>query len=169
MFNIKLFKCEHMADLSGVSRKTPDADLTDAYSFFNEVNIIAQLSANQMDKRMPHGLNQSQFAVLNWFFRVDDQATPGRLARAFQVSKGAMTNTLNKLAAKGFVSVNPDPASGRRKLVRITPSGRRARDQAVAATFPLLESFLAEFGIAQIRRQLPQLQRIRAYLDAARD
>lgn len=145
------------------------ADLNDAYSFFNEINIIAQLSANQMDRQMPQGLNQSQFGVLNWFVRVDDEATPGRLARAFQVSKGAMTNTLGKLAAKGFVSITADPTSGRRKLVRLTPSGRQARDAAVAATFPLLEAFLEEFGIARIRRQLPQLQRIRAYLDTARE
>jgi DNA-binding MarR family transcriptional regulator len=145
------------------------ADLTDAYAFFNEISIIAQLSTKQMDKELPWGLNQSQFGVLNWFVRVDNEATPGRLAMAFQVSKGAMTNTLGKLAAKGFVSIAADPTSGRRKLVRLTPSGRQAREDAVAATFPLLEAFLEEFSIPRIRRQLPELQRIRAYLDAARN
>jgi DNA-binding MarR family transcriptional regulator len=175
MFNIKLFKVVLMAagrrTTTGKRQESRQAtaDLNDAYAFFNEINIIAQLSANQMDRQMPAGLNQSQFSVLNWFVRVDDIATPGRLAKAFQVSKGAMTNTLSKLAAKGFVSITTDPTSGRRKLVRLTPSGRRARDAAVAATFPLLEAFLEEFDIARIRRQLPQLQRIRAYLDAARD
>jgi len=145
------------------------ADLADAYRFFNEINIIAQLSTNQMDQRMPHGLNPSQFGVLNWFVRVDHEATPGRLARAFQVSKGAMTNTLTKLEGKGFVSISPDPTSGRRKLVRLSPSGRSARDAAVAATYPLLEDFLRAFDIAMIRGQLPQLERIRAFLDHARD
>lgn len=145
------------------------ADLTDAYRFFNEINIIAQLSSNQMAQRMPHGLNLSQFGVLNWFVRVDDETTPGRLARAFQVSKGAMTNTLSKLEAKGFVGITPDPSSGRRKLVRLTAAGRRARDDAVAAASPLLAELLQEFRIDTIRRQLPLLERVRSYLDAARD
>lgn len=148
----------------------PDAAaLADAYRFFNEINIIAQLSSNQMSQRMPHGLNLSQFGVLNWFVRVDDEATPGRLARAFQVSKGAMTNTLSKLEAKGFVRVAPDPASGRRKLVRLTPRGRAARNDAVAAASPVLEEFLAHFRIGALRRQLPLLERVRRHLDAARD
>ena len=144
------------------------ADLADAYRFFNEINIIAQLSSNQMDQRMPHGLNLSQFGVLNWFVRVDDQATPGRLARAFQVSKGAMTNTLGKLEAKGFVSITPDPSSRRRKLVRLTRRGRQARNDAVAAASPVLEEFLRHFRIGAIRRQLPLLERVRSYLDDAR-
>ena len=55
--------------------------LATAFEFFNEIGIIAQLSSNQMQRTMPHGLTQSQFSVLNWFVRVDDQATPGRLAR----------------------------------------------------------------------------------------
>lgn len=155
---------------AGAKATPPGADgLADAYRFFNEINIIAQLSANQMDRLMPHGLNRSQFGVLNWFVRVDDEATPGRLAQAFQVSKGAMTNTLGKLTAKGFVSVSADPESGRRKRVRLTHSGRMARDEAIAAAYPLLEAFLDAFDVESIRRQLPQLERIRAYLDEARE
>jgi DNA-binding MarR family transcriptional regulator len=173
LFKIKRYRVESMAEKRRAGQRaagrSSSVDLNDAYTFFNEINIIAQLSTNQMDRQLPQGLNQSQFGVLNWFTRVDDEATPGRLAKAFQVSKGAMTNTLGKLAAKGFVSITADPASGRRKLVRLTPRGRKARNAAVEATFPQLEAFLEEFGIARIRRQLPQLQRIRAYLDAARD
>ncbi len=142
--------------------------LADAYRFFNEIGIIAQLSSNQMQRTLPFDLNQSQFSVLNWFVRVDDEATPGRLARAFQVSKGAMTNTLGKLRDKGFISIEPDPDSGRRKLVRLTPAGRQAREAAVAATFPLLEDFLERFAEDEIGRLLPVLERIRQYLDAAR-
>ena len=79
--------------------KSAGSDLQIAYGFFNEIGIIGQLSSNQMQRAMPHDLTQSQFSVLNWFVRVDTQATPGRLAKAFQVTKGAMTNTLHKLKA----------------------------------------------------------------------
>ncbi|MFU8818000.1 MAG: MarR family winged helix-turn-helix transcriptional regulator [Pseudomonadales bacterium] len=140
-----------------------------AYRLFNEINIIAQLSSNEMARVLPHGLTLSQFSVLNWFARVDDEATPGRLAAAFQVTKGAMTNTLQKLQQKGFIEVTGDPTSGRRKLVRMTGSGRRARNAAIAATYPILEAFLAHFGDAATSAMLPQLEAIRSYLDQKRE
>ena len=61
------------------------------FAYFNEIGIIAQLSSAQFEKTLPARLNNSQFSVLNWFRRVDSQATPGRLATAFQVTAGAMT------------------------------------------------------------------------------
>jgi len=149
--------------------KAPSATSLDkAFRVFNELNIIAQLSANEMARVLPHGLNVSQFSVLNWFVRVDDQATPGRLAAAFQVTKGTMTNTLGKLEQKGFVSISPDPGSGRRKLVRMTEAGHRARREAIAATQPLLQGFLAHFGVARTEALLPHLETIRHYLDEHR-
>lgn len=154
--------------MSRPSRKQSD-ELNSAFALFNEISIIAQLSTNQMQRTMPHDLTQSQFAVLNWFIRVDDQATPGRLAKAFQVTKGAMTNTLGKLETKGFITVRPDPDSGRRKLIRLTPLGRKARDAALAATYPQLETFLAQFPASRLSRLLPALREIRQYLDTARE
>ena len=70
-----------MPEPSTPASPAPDSEaLADAYRFFNEIGIIAQLSSNQMQRSLPHALNQSQFSVLNWFVRVDDEATPGRLA-----------------------------------------------------------------------------------------
>ena len=151
-----------------MARSKQDNSLGTAFEFFNEIGIIAQLSSNQMQRAMPHGLTQSQFSVLNWFIRVDSQATPGRLAKAFQVTRGAMTNTLGKLESKGFIEVTPDPASGRSKIVRLTPAGRRARDRAIAASNGPLKEFLETFPRATLNEALPLLKSIRAYLDDAR-
>ena len=140
-----------------------------AFEYFNEIGIIAQLASNQLQRSMPYGLNQSQFAVLNWFIRVDQQATPGRLASAFQVTRGAMTNTLGKLEGKGFVRIDPDPKSGRSKIVRLTPTGRKARKQAISATHPPMAAFLETFPTATLEQALPMLRSVRAFLDAARD
>ena len=79
-----------------------------------------------------------------------------------------MTNTLGKLRDKGFISIEPDPTSGRRKIVRLTLAGRQAREASVAATYPLLEDFLRHFAEEDIAGFLPMLERIRAYLDALR-
>lgn len=149
--------------------RTSAADLGDAYRLFNEINIIAQLSANAFERILPHGLTLSQFTVLNWFVRVDDLATPGRLARAFQVSKGAMTNTLKRLADKGFVTIRADPASARSKQVRMTAAGRKARDAAIAASEPLLADVLAHFSGNRMRALLPALETLRVHLDRSRE
>jgi DNA-binding MarR family transcriptional regulator len=37
----------------------------------------------------------SQFKVLNHLVRLGDGTTPAKLAKAFQITKGAMTNTTN--------------------------------------------------------------------------
>jgi DNA-binding MarR family transcriptional regulator len=159
----------HSKSASRVPVLEPADELDDAYRFFNEIGIVAQLSSNQMQRNMPHGLTLSQFSVLNWFVRVDDFATPGRLTRAFQVTKGAMTNTLGKLVGKGFVTIEPDPESGRRKIVRLTSAGRSARDEAIVASRSNLLELLAQFPIERVRSALPFLAEVRAYLDAARD
>ena len=150
-------------------RTGSSTSLNTAFEFFNEIGIIAQLTSNQLQRNLPHSLTQSQFSVLNWFLRVDDEASPGRLARAFQVTRGAMTNTLGKLEAKGFVSIEPDPHSGRSKTVRLTAAGRQARDQAIKATGAAMAPFLEAFSVTSLKATLPQLRAIRAWLDAARD
>jgi DNA-binding MarR family transcriptional regulator len=138
------------------------------FTYFNELGIISQLSSSMFERNLPKGLTISQFSVLNWFVRVDDQATPGRLSTAFQVTKGAMTNTLKKLQAKHFISVEPDASSGRRKIVRLTPEGRKMRDLAVATAYPLMEEFAGMFDLAEIKSQLDAIQKIRMYLDEYR-
>ena len=141
----------------------------DLFTWINEINIIAQLSSTVFRSVLPQGMTQAQFSVLNWFSRVDDQATPGRLAAAFQVSKGAMTNSLGKLEDKGFVTVTPDPDSGRRKIVRRTAAGKKAWEAALASAFPVLETFADALGLDRIRAHQSFLSEVRAYLDADRE
>lgn len=150
-------------------------DLQAGYEFFLEVNIIAQLASNRMQRAfrlappLPDDLTLAQFSVLNWFVRVDSVATPGRLARAFQVTNGAMTNTLQRLQEKAFVTVETDPGNGRQKLVRMTPEGRRCRDAAIAATYPDIEEFLTHFDLDEVRTLIPTLRRMREFLDRQRE
>lgn len=138
------------------------------FSYFNEISIISQLAGNLFERNLPDGLTGSQFGVLNWFHRVDDEASPGRLATAFQVTAGAMTNTLKKLDAKGLVKVEPDGQSGRQKRVTITAKGKRTRDKAIAAAAPMFAEFAAQFSAAGIEKQTVELQKVRQYLDEYR-
>lgn len=138
------------------------------FSFFNEIGIISQLSSALFERNLPAGLTNSQFAVLNWFLRVDSEATPGRLATAFQVTGGAMTNTLKKLEAKQLVKIEPDATSGRKKRVTITRKGKAMREKAIASAAPMLAEFARQFPAAKLEKQLEDLQQIRRYLDEQR-
>ncbi len=135
------------------------------FNYFNEIAIISSLAVGMFERRLPDGLTYSQFGVLNWFHRVDDIATPGRLATAFQVTAGAMTNTLKKLEARKWIKIEPDPESGRQKRVTITNKGRRAREKAIAAATPLLLEFAEAFDLDAVQEQCRELAAIRAYLD----
>jgi DNA-binding MarR family transcriptional regulator len=54
----------------------------------------------------------------------------GALIAATQVASGTMTNRVDRLARRGFVTREPDPADRRGVLVRLTTTGRRRVDQA---------------------------------------
>ncbi len=152
--------------------KSPDDP--PVFRFFTEIGIIEQLARNAFERVMPGGLTLSQFAVLNHFARRHfardgGPQSPRSLAPAMQVSKGTMTNTLQKLEAKGLIAVAPDPADGRAKQVSLTGAGLALRQAAIAALAPDLESLLGAFGEPRFARATPFLARVREYLDRARD
>lgn len=139
------------------------------FAFFNEIGIIAQLSRAAFEARLPDGLTVPHFSVLNHLIRVSDGRTPLELARAFQVPKTSMTNTLTGLEARGLVEMRPNPADGRSKRVWLTAKGRRFRDDAIATLIPAMEGFAARFSPDDIGALVPRLAEMRAFLDAARD
>jgi DNA-binding MarR family transcriptional regulator len=83
------------------------------FALLNEVGIIEQLARNAFEAAQPDGLLLPHFIVLNHLVRVGDGASPVRMARAFQLAKGAISNTVARLEARGLVRVEPDPRDGR--------------------------------------------------------
>lgn len=139
------------------------------FSFFNEIGIIDQLAGSVLERALSGGLRMAHFVVLNHFVRLGGSRSPAELARAFQVTRGAMTNTIRRLQARRLVAVTPDPDDGRAKRVAITAAGRRVRDQAVGAIGAPMGLLEARFGADRFRDALPFLRQLRAHLDAARD
>jgi DNA-binding MarR family transcriptional regulator len=139
------------------------------FAFFNEIGIIAQLSRAAFEARLPDGVTLPHFSVLNHLIRVADGRTPLELARAFQVPKTSMTNTLAGLEARGFVETRPNPKDKRSKRVWLTQEGRRFRDEAIALLVPTMDAFAQRFPPGEIGDLVPRLTEIRAFLDAARD
>jgi DNA-binding MarR family transcriptional regulator len=60
------------------------------------------------------------------------ELSPGTLIEQTQVSSGTMTNRIDRLNQRGYVTREPDPGDHRGVRVRLTVSGRRKID-AVAA------------------------------------
>jgi DNA-binding MarR family transcriptional regulator len=140
-----------------------------AFRVFNEIGIIGQLSRTEFERVMPAGLKQSQFMVLNHLTRLGGEWNQSRLANAFQVTKGAMTNTIQRLESRGFINVAPDPTDGRGKLISITDAGRAARAECLEKLTPVLAELLATFPEDEFAAALPFLERLRIHLDAKRD
>jgi DNA-binding MarR family transcriptional regulator len=139
-------------------------------ALLTEIGITAHLVKTRIDRALPGGLNEAQFGVLHHFARLEKPAeSPSRLARAFQVTKGNMTNTLQRLAARGLVTVEPDPADARAKIVRPTPAGRAARDAALAALLPDFRRLFADFPTAEAEAAYPVIRKLRLTLDDAPD
>jgi DNA-binding MarR family transcriptional regulator len=135
---------------------------------FAEIAIVDQLVTNRLERVLPVGLSHAQFNVLTWFAHRGGEASPAELAGVFQVTKGAMTNTLQRLEAQGLVEVDPDPVDGRRKRVRVTHAGRRTHEQALVSMRPLHESLRSAFTDAEFVAALPFLRALRTWLDETR-
>jgi DNA-binding MarR family transcriptional regulator len=132
---------------------------------FTEIAAISQLVSNRLERVLPAGLSHAQFVVLRRFAHQGGISTPAELARTFQVTKGAMTNTLQRLEAQNYVTVVPDPGDGRRKLVTITPAGAAAHDVAIKAMRPMMDSLRSAFTDAEFVDALPFLAALRIWLD----
>ncbi len=136
-----------------------------AVSLFSEIFMADQLARNRISKALPKGMELSHFSVLNHLARTQSERTPAQLARTFHVTRGAMTNTLNKLSWAGHVHIRPDWDDARRKFVAISPSGQRALNAALDAVIPIVAEVVDQIGAERVRAALPVIREMRIRLD----
>lgn len=133
-------------------------------SFFSELLTVDQLLRTRVSKALPSGMELSHFTVLNHLALGYGERTPAQLAATFKVTRGAMTNTLNKLEVMGHVHIRPDWEDARRKMVAISPAGRAARDAALGHLQPLMDGFVDSIGSEKLKALLPILREMRLKL-----
>ncbi|SMY07152.1 MarR family winged helix-turn-helix transcriptional regulator [Flavimaricola marinus] len=136
-----------------------------AVTLFSEILAVDQLARNRLAKALPKGMELSHFSVLNQLAHGGAERTPAQLARTFNLTRGAMTNTLGKLEWAGWVHIRPDWDDARRKLVSISPSGLAARNAAVAVIIPIIGEAVSKAGADQARLSLPVLRALRSALE----
>ena len=136
--------------------------------FFIEVGQIDQLARQRVERALPEGLSAASFSVLNRFAARGGIASPAELAAAFQVTKGAMTNTLQRLEEQGLIKVVTDPDDGRRKQVTLSEAGARRHQECLTTLKPALDRLRSAFPEADFEAALPFLGALRAWLDGNR-
>jgi DNA-binding MarR family transcriptional regulator len=94
---------------------------------------VALTTRSLADARAELDLTLAQWRVLVVLGETDDGATISKVAGRIGVTLPATSRQLRRLERRGLVDVSPDQRDRRATRVRLTPLGRSARDDVVAA------------------------------------
>jgi DNA-binding MarR family transcriptional regulator len=136
---------------------------------FTEIGIIEHLMRSAVAKSLPAGMTYAQWEVLVHFSRTGDGDTPAELARALQVTKGAVTNTLQKMQALDLLNVRADAHDGRKKRITVTRKGAACHTEMLRMVRPHLDQLRGGFTDAEFESALPFLRALRVWLDENRN
>lgn len=127
------------------ARARPDLDLAPVAVFSRISRLAHHLDRARKHAFTEHHVEPWEFDVLAALRRAGEpyELSPGRLLRETLVTSGTMTNRVDRLTARGLVERLPDPRDRRGVLVRLTPEGKTAVDNAFGA---LLEAEAAILG-----------------------
>ena len=105
------------------------------------MGVVGRLSraAQLLDRELrtfftANGLQPGEFDILATLLRSGEPycLTPGALVSTSMVTSGAITNRLDHLVTKGYVTRETDPANRRSVLITLTDAGREKVDAVVA-------------------------------------
>src|SRR5215217_1963422 len=116
-------------------RQRPDLDLSPVAVLSRITRLAKHLDHVRREAFAAHAVESWEFDVLAALRRAGApyELSPGRLMRETLVTSGTMTNRVDRLAARGLVERYPDPDDRRGVIVRLTPEGRAAVDDAFEA------------------------------------
>lgn len=140
-----------------------------AIALFSEMFMVDQLARARLAKAMPKGMELSHFSVLHHLARSGVEKSPAELASAFNITRGAMTNTIGKLEWAGYVHVRPNWDDARRKFISISPAGLKARDAALESMAPILAEAVSSIDEERVRNTLPVVRELRTRLEELND
>lgn len=95
-----------------------------------------------------HGLEPWEYDVLATLRRSGQPytLTPGDLTRTVMIGSSALTNRVDRLVSRGFVTREVDPDNRRRVLITLTPAGLELVDRLAAGHYANEDSLLATLG-----------------------
>jgi DNA-binding MarR family transcriptional regulator len=85
--------------------------------------------SNRVSAEFARSLHARQTSVAEWVVLLHlyerEKATPGELAEASTMTRGAISKIIDKLQAKGWIRSKANPEDNRGQLLSLTPAGRR--------------------------------------------
>src|SRR6202012_3802349 len=126
----------------------PDLDVAPLQVLSRVSRLARHLDIARRGAFAAHDLESWEFDVLSALRRAGPpfQLTPGALLRAPLVTSGTMTNRIDRLAAAGLVSREPDPRDRRGVLVTLSERGRAVVDAAFADLLEREQALLSQLG-----------------------
>ncbi|MBW8823614.1 MAG: MarR family transcriptional regulator [Xanthomonadales bacterium] len=115
-------------------------------------------------ERLGHDLTFSQFVTLKKLGMTDGHISVGELARAAELSHGAMTRLLDKLEEKGLLARADDPTDRRALRIELTDAGRAIYDQCSACSDRVRERALSGMSASEREQFICTLERVRTNL-----
>ena len=85
-------------------------------------NLLADLLNRKMNRTVLDSI-RGEYGVLRYLLYMQDHVTAGQLSKQLHVGPGRMTDILNSLENKGWITRNRDHTDRRRVMVSITESG----------------------------------------------
>lgn len=116
-------------------RERPDVDVW-PMGVVGRITRLSRLLDRELKEFFAgHGLERWEFDVLATLRRSGPpyELTAGALNRAAMVTSGAITNRIDRLAARGLVERVPDEEDRRSVRVRLTDQGRTTVDEIVGS------------------------------------
>ncbi len=140
---------DHVDEIIGQwTRERPDVDVS-GMAIIGRLTRLEKLIRPRIDAVFEqHDLESWEFDVLATLRRsgAPHQLTPGQLLDAMMITSGTMTNRIDRLEGRGFVTRAKSPIDGRQVLVTLTTSGAKKVDAA------LVDHAANELGIIEALR-----------------
>lgn len=149
-------------------RERPDLDVAPLHVLSRVSRLARRLDLDRVQAFARHQLEGWEFDVLSALRRAGSpyQLSPGQLIRQTLVTSGTMTNRVDRLALRGLVSRSPDPTDRRGVIVRLTPTGQRTVDDAMADLLDRERDLLAELSSGDRGELAAMLRRLLSPFEA---
>jgi DNA-binding MarR family transcriptional regulator len=134
--------------LAAWRRERPDIDVAPMEILSRVWRLARRLDRVRKQAFADQDLETWEFDVLSALRRAGTpyELSPGHLVAATLVTSGTMTNRVDRLADRGFVTRHPAPGDRRGILVRLTPTGRSSVDRALDALLAAESDLIASLA-----------------------
>jgi DNA-binding MarR family transcriptional regulator len=149
-------------------RERPDLDVAPLHVLSRVSRLARRLDLDRAQAFARHALEGWEFDVLSELRRAGPpyELSPGQLVRQTLVTSGTMTNRVDRLERRGLVERHPSPTDRRGVIVRLTPTGQRTVDGAMADLLEREHRLLAELPDAERTALASMLRRLLSPFEA---